>query len=194
MFFIEDKDFLTDNHKEVIELTQNSNGIPYFYQRSFESAYYEDMTHTLLSHVLCFRPGEQSSSYNSSFAEIYEDMLFTFCSKNQIICNEMIRAVINLTYNNGNEKCYPHVDHKEYHKQLIIYLNDPKDKESHTVIMKKETPCGKEGLDIVLYPPEKYELKRIVPEKYKGVCFENLPHYQIYPRFGDRVAAIFTFK
>ena len=32
------------------------------------------------------------------------------------------------------------------------------------------------------------------PEKYKGVCFENLPHYQVYPKFGDRIVCVFTFK
>ena len=131
---------------------------------------------------------------NSDYAKAYEDMLFTFCNRNQITCTEVIRGAINLTYNNGQEKCFPHVDHAEYHKQLIIYLNDPKDKEAHTVIMSKDTPHGVYGSDGIKFPPDKYELKRIVPEKYKGVCFENLPHYQHYPRFGDRIVAVFTFK
>ena len=184
MFFVEDKDFLTDQDKEVIEVTQNSDGVSYFYQRSFEPSLYEDLTHTLLCHVLFFRPEQRDefnvkSLYNSDYSKVFENMLFRFCNKNNITCTEVIRGAINLTYNNGNEKCSPHVDHKDYHKQLIIYLNDPKDKESHTVIMDKD---------------KKNELKRIVPEKYKGVCFENLPHYQVYPRFGDRVVAIFTFK
>jgi len=122
-------------------------------------------------------------------------MLFTFCNNNQIICTEVIRAAINLTYNNGQEKCFPHVDHSEYHKQLIVYLNDPPDKESHTVIMDKDTPLDKDGSDSILFPDEeKHQLKRIVPEKYKGVCFENLPHYQVYPKFGDRIVCVFTFK
>ena len=139
--------------------------------------------------------------YNSDYAKIFEDMLFTFCNNNQIICTEVIRAAINLTYNNGQEKCFPHVVHPEYHKQLIIYLNDPPEKESHTVIMDKDTSLCKNGSDGILFPDEdphldeeKHQLKRIVPEKYKGVCFENLPHYQVYPKFGDRIVCVFTFK
>ncbi len=199
MFFIEDNDFLTDEHKEVIELTQRSEGISYFYQRSFEPLFYKDLTHTLLCHVLFCRPEQKDemgvrSYYNSDYAKVFEDMLFTFCNRNQITCTEVIRGAINLTYNNGQEKCFPHVDYQEYHKQLIIYLNDPQDKEAHTVIMDKDTPLGINGSDGILFPPEKHELARIVPEKYKGVCFENLPHYQHYPKFGDRIVCVFTFK
>ncbi len=200
MFLIEDNNFLTDEHKQIIEGVQRADGIPYFYQQSFEPLFYENFTHTLLCHVLIYRPEQQAevrakNYYNSDYAKIFEDMLFTFCNKNQIICTEIIRAAINLTYNNGQEKCFPHVDHHEYHKQLIIYLNDPQDKEAHTVIMDKDTPLGNYGSEGITFPDEKkHQLKRIVPEKYKGVCFENLTHYQHYPRFGDRIVAIFTFK
>jgi len=72
MFFIEDNDFLTDEHKEVIELTQRSEGISYFYQRSFEPLFYKDLTHTLLCHVLFCRPEQKDemgvrSYYNSDY-------------------------------------------------------------------------------------------------------------------------------
>ena len=194
MFFIEDNNFLTDEHKQCIEAVQRADGIPYFYQQSFSRTHYKSFTHTLLCHILIHRPEYQvddlqvKNYYNSDYAKMFEDMLFTFCNNNQIICTEVIRAAINLTYNNGQEKCFPHVDHPEYHKQLIVYLNDPPDKESHTVIMDKDTPLGEDGDE------EKHQLKRIVPEKYKGVCFENLPHYQVYPKFGDRIVCVFTFK
>ena len=165
MFFIEDNDFLTDEHKEVIELTQRSEGISYFYQRSFEPLFYKDLTHTLLCHILFYRPEQKDamgvrSYYNSDYAKVFEDMLFTFCNRNQITCTEVIRGAINLTYNNGQEKCFPHVDYHEYHKQLIIYLNDPQDKEAHTVIMDKDTPLGINGSDGILFPAEKHELAR----------------------------------
>ena len=208
MFFIEDNNFLTDEHKQCIEAVQSPDGIPYFYQQSFSRMHYKPFTHTLLCHILIHRPEHQADDlqvknyYNSDYAKIFEDMLFTFCNNNQIICTEVIRAAINLTYNNGQEKCFPHVDHpEEYHKQLIIYLNDPPDKESHTVIMDKDTSLGQYGSDGIVFPDgdphldeEKHQLKRIVPEKYKGVCFENLPHYQVYPKFGDRIVCVFTFK
>ena len=54
--------------------------------------------------------------------------------------------------------------YNEY-KQLIIYLNDVHDKEAHTVVMNKDTPLGKYGSDVILFPDEKkHQLKRIVPD------------------------------
>ena len=176
MFFIEDSNFLTDQHKECIEHIRKDD-FPYFYQ----SDCVEDDENIFLSHVLILRPEERINNqiYNSEFSEVFEDMLITFCNKNQVEHNETLRASINLTFNNGQDKCLPHTDHKYYYKHLLIYLNDPVDNKSHTVILDAD---------------EKHQLKRIVPEKYKGVCFENLPHYQIYPKFGDRRVGVFTFK
>ena len=180
MFFIEDSDFLTDEHKQAIEAVRTDD-FPYFYQPSFETAYYEPFTHVLLCHILILRQEERKNNqvYNSVFSKIFEDMLVTFCNKNQVEHNETLRVSINLTFNNGQDKCLPHTDHKYYYKHLLIYLNDPVDNKSHTVVLDAD---------------EKHQLKRIVPEKYKGVCFENLPHYQIYPKFGDRRVGVFTFK
>ena len=189
MFFIEDSDFLTDEHKQAIEAVRTVD-FPYFYQPSFETSYYKPFEHVLLGHSLIFRPDERIDNkvYNSSYAEIFEDMLITFCNKNKVEYKETLRAAINLTFNNGQDKCFPHIDHTGYHKQLLIYLNDPIDKKSHTVILDKNTPLG------IPDDGKQKQLKRVVPEKYKGVCFENLPHYHIYPKFGGRIVSVFTFK
>ena len=189
MFFIEDSDFLTNEHKQVIEAVRTVD-FPYFYQPSFETAYYKPFEHVLLGHSLIFRPDERIDNkvYNSSYAAIFEDMLITFCNKNKVEYNETLRGAINLTFNNGQDKCFPHVDHAGYHKQLLIYLNDPADKESHTVILDEDTPLG------IPDDGNQKQLKRVVPEKYKGVCFENLPHYQVYPKFGERIVSVFTFR
>ena len=185
MFFIEDSDFLTDEHKESIEHTRKNN-FPYFYQ----SDCVEDDENIFLSHVLILRPEERIKNqiYNSELSEVFEDMLITFCNKNKVEYNETLRGAINLTVNNGQGQCLPHVDHSGYYKQLLIYLNDPIDSESHTVICDKDTPLE------VPYDEKYKQLKRVVPEKYKGVCFENLPHYHIYPKFGVRIVSVFTFK
>jgi len=81
-----------------------------------------------------------------------------------------------------------HIDYAGYHKQLLIYLNDPIDKESHTVILDEDAPLG------IPDDGNQKQLKRVIPEKYKGVCFENLPHYQVYPKFGERIVSVFTFR
>jgi hypothetical protein len=143
-----------------------------------------------MGHTLIFRPEDRVNNqiYNSVHAEVFEDMLITFCNKNQVEYNETLRGSINLTFNNGQGECFPHIDEVGYYKLLLIYLNDPADKESHTVILGMDTPLG------VPDDGKQQQLKRIVPEKYKGVCFENQPHYQVYPRFGERIVGVFTFR
>ena len=64
-------------------------------------------------------------------------------------------------------------------KQLIIYLNQPQDTNSKTVVLDED----KETI-----------LKEIVPEQFKGVCFETKPHYLYYPRYGYRVICVYTFN
>ena len=188
MFFIEDSDFLTDEHKKSIEVVRTGN-FSYFIQKTHPDTVLS-VEGIFLCHVLIFRPEQRIDNqiYNSDFAEVFEDMLITFCNKNKVEHNETLRAAINLTFNNGQGQCLPHVDHSEYHKQLLIYLNDPADKESHTVILDKDTPLE------TSYDGKQKQLKRVVPEKYKGVCFENLPHYQVYPKFGVRLVSVFTFR
>ena len=176
MFLIEDSDFLTDAHKEYIKNVYKDD-FPYFYQNNCV----RDDGNIFLAHTLVLRPEERKNNqvYNSDFSEIFEDMLTTFCDKHQVTYSELLRASINLTFNGGQNKCLPHTDHPYYYKHLLIYLNNPLDKESHTVILDKD---------------EKQELRRITPEQYKGVCFENLPHYQIFPNSGERIIGVFTFR
>ena len=104
-------------------------------------------------------------------------MLETFCQKHNIPINEIFRIAVNLTYNTGNVDSLTHVDHRFDHKQLIIYLNDPTDKGSNTVIVDDNNKTVKE----------------VSPKKYKGFCFDSSPHYLKYPKAGERIIAIFTF-
>ena len=50
---------------------------------------------------------------------------------------------------------------------------------SHTVLLNKK---------------EDKIIKKIVPEKFKGVCFNQCPHYMVYPKRGHRIIAIATFN
>ena len=98
--------------------------------------------------------------------------------KNLQQLKEILRIAVNLTYNNG-EKCSPiHQDHHFPHNQLLVYLNTPIDKNAKTVIYDNN---------------EKTILKKITPEKFKGVCFENKPHSLIHPTKGDRLVLVYTF-
>jgi hypothetical protein len=62
---------------------------------------------------------------------------------------------------------------------MLIYLNQPEDKESKTVILDK---MGKKIL------------KEIKPEAYKVICFEDALHYMYFPKKGIRMIAITTFN
>ena len=175
MNLIEDKNFLKTEHIEFIENTLLKSNFPFYYQNY---SVFNDKNECL-THCVIKRPEDkkQNETYiNSDYSNIFIDILNAFCKKNNIIINEIFRISVNLTFNNGSKKCPLHIDHTYSHKQLLIYLNEVKDKNSCTVLVNKN------------------KIKKIKPAKYKGICFDNVPHYQYYPKKGARIVAIFTFK
>ena len=173
MFFVEDKNFLNLEQKEFIEKNVLSSFFPFYFQK-------KTISNSILTHIIKVAPEirKEGEVFNSSFGNIFEDMLKTFCKKNNIEFKESLRIAVNFTYNNGVDFCPTHLDHEFPHKQLLIYLNDPLDKKTKTVILDDD---------------EKTILKEVYPEKYKGVCFENKPHYHYYPKIGERIVAVYTF-
>jgi len=178
MYYVEDNDFLTKEQKEYSDNIITGGVIPYFHNSS--SVHGVD-NYSFLTHVVIKRRHERTTpnEINSPQWEFMKSLLDSFCSNNDIQYNEVLRCAINYTYNNGAEHSPIHVDKEDEHKQLLIYLNDPQDKESHTVILDDD---------------KRTELKRIVPEKFKGVCFDAKPHYAIYPKVGHRILVVFTFR
>ena len=176
MFFVEDNNFLNLEQKDFIEKTVLSPFFPFYYQTN-STSYDKNST---LSHIIKVRPEirKEGENFNSSFGNKFEDILISFCKKNNIKFTESLRIAVNFTYNNGAEFCPTHLDHEFPHKQLLIYLNDPLDKKTKTVILDDD---------------EKTILKEVYPEKYKGICFENKPHYHHYPKIGERIVAVYTF-
>ena len=106
------------------------------------------------------------------------NLLENFAKKNNIPSGEFLRCSINFTFADKNERSEIHQDHDFPHKQLIIYLNES-DKKATTVILDDD---------------KKTVLKEIEPEQFKGVCFENKPHYLNYPKKGYRVICVYTFR
>ena len=179
LFFIEDNNFLSFEQKEFINGTVLSpNSFPFYYS---SHAVRPGDNNPVLSHIVKVRPEirEKGETYNSYTGHVFEDMLMTFCKKNNIAVKESLRIAVNFTYNNGTISCPIHLDHEFPHKQLLIYLNDPLDKQAKTVILDKD---------------KKTILKEITPEQYKGVCFNDKPHYLYYPKIGERIVAVFTFR
>ena len=88
----------------------------------------------------------------------------------------MLRVCVNFTYHNGKRLESPvHVDHEFEHEQLIVYLNQPMDRQSFTVVLDENE-------------------SKIAPRKYRGVSFGKIEHYHYYPKVGDRYVLIFTYR
>jgi len=177
MFFIEDENFILDKDKEFIEkeIFENQNFPFYFqpYQTTFDNK-------PVFVHQILKRPEKRKPDeiFNSPYSEPFISILNSFCSKNNIKYNEILRCAINISFWNETQKCDVHWDHKYPHCQLLICLNDT-DPNSETVILDDD---------------KKTELLKIKPKKYKGIYFENKPHYHYYPRSGYRSMLVYTFR
>ena len=175
MFYKESKNFLTKENIDYIENVILSRHFPFYLSpRSTHKDNYKVMLHILL-----FRPEEKEEKdrINSPHYNNMLNLVKPFFNKFNIKPKNILRMCINFSYNNGAKKSPIHEDHTYPHKQLIIYLNDA-DPASKTVILNKKNKI----------------IKKITPEKYKGICFENLPHYMIYPKKGERIILVTTFK
>ena len=176
--FIEDKDFLDDEDKKYLDNLITSIDFPYYYQSiAVGTNHYPFLCHTFMcAHKTCsLKQLTDKDKHHSSQTEKFLKILDKFCKKHEIDYDTVYRIAINLTFNNGYKQSGIHTDHVWEHKQLIIYLNEPKDKESQTIIVDNNK-----------------EIK-VVPEKYKAICFGRVPHYHYTPRFGERIVAVFTF-
>lgn len=170
--FFESKNFLNKNQKNYINNVVLGDNFPFYW--------YDHQTEKdkkpFLSHVLYKRPeiSNNQNQINSEHFGIFLDFLKSFLNKNKIELNKLFRASVNCTFNINEKKSNTHIDHEFDHKQVIIYLNDS---EGETVILNDKNKI----------------IKKIKPEKFKGICFDKKPHYIIYPKKGRRVIAVYTF-
>jgi hypothetical protein len=175
MFYKESKNFLTKENIDFIENVILGNNFPFYLSKqSTLKDNYKNMFHNLLHRPEGIYPNGRINSihYDNVFS-----LVNSFFKKFNIKHKEILRMCINFTYNNGVKKCPIHEDHDFPHKQLIIYLNDA-DPNSKTIILNKKNKI----------------IKEIKPEKYKGICFETLPHYMFYPKKNERIILVTTFK
>jgi len=129
-----------------------------------------------LNHVVLARPEMKDFTEKHEHHDIFVKMLDEFCDKNNISYSEVLRICVNFTFCNGVRDISPvHVDHEFEHSQLIVYLNQPMDRQSFTVILNKDET-------------------KIAPKKYRGVSFGKIEHYHYYPKIGGRYVLVFTFK
>lgn len=180
MFFVENDNFMTEGQKHFINTKMLDGNFPFYLMPWSVSKPNKD-NNPYLTHIILNRPEErpEGEMFNSEYHKIMFSILESFCFKNDIKINELLRSTINLTFKVSDDKCIIHRDHDYDHKQLLVYLNDPIDTESKTVILDDD---------------EKTILKEIKPKQFTGVCFENKPHYHYYPKQGYRIVAVYTFR
>jgi hypothetical protein len=178
----ENNNFLTKDNIDFINNVVLNKNFPYFinhYDGGIEKTNLSNTNDILLSHTVQIRLENchLKDAINSPHYDITLDILKNFCKSINQKVNFFIRINYNLTFNNGKIKPLIHRDHESFdHKQIIIYLND----------------CDKEATTCIVNNKNKL-LKEITPEKYKGICFNNLKHYQKFPKTGHRVVLVATF-
>jgi len=173
---VEDKNFLTQNQKDFISNVVCGDNFPFYLQEESTIG----ASSPLLTHNLIHRPEVRKDKYwNSNYhRDDFTDILKTFCIKHSLPFNEILRLCVNFSFNNGQDKCPLHIDHPEIkHNQLLVYCNDVLDKNSKTVICNKN----------------KKKIKEVIPEIYKGVYFEENPHYHYFPKKGHRIVLVYTW-
>lgn len=179
MFFIEDNNFASEQLKKDIDSLVFGANFAFYYNEkeiNYEKEKSPYLTHSILKR---YEERKQGELFNSVDYQIFLELLGAFCKKHNIEVNELLRISVNLTYNNGQPSSPTHLDHEFPHNQLLIYLNDPIDKNSKTVIYDDDRTTI---------------LKEVTPERYKGICFEKKPHALYHPTVGDRFTIIYTFR
>jgi len=172
MFFVEDKDFLSNDQKEKIQSILKGGDVPFY--MSLEAARPNDGGVNFVHHII---HRDNPDKINSPLYELFVSILNSFCDKNNIKYSKIHRCAINITLNNGVlDKCPIHTDHFFPHNQLLLYLNES------------------DGDTYILNNDEVEVLQVSKPEIYKGIAFNSLPHYHYFPKKGIRAVAVITFS
>jgi len=193
--FKQGKNFLSKKSKKFINEVVLAPGIFPFYQAYAHPYKTKEKTFKkFFGHIILARPDsellemgvidkidrtkEKTSYWNSKYHIQFIDIINEFCEQQKIKIEKFYRMNVNFTYNSGHETTDIHVDHGFPHHQIIIYLDDAADKNAETVILNNKNKV----------------IKRIKPIQYQGICFKGLPHYLKFPKFGQRVILVATFK
>lgn len=177
------KNFLSKKSKKFIEEVVLAPGVFPYYPSYVHP--YKPQAQKFMSHTILARPDGNKSSrrqpgtvWNSKYYIEFINIINEFCEQQKINIEKFYRMNVNFCYNCGHETTDMHTDHEFPHHQIIIYLNDAEDKNAETIIVNKKHKI----------------IKRIKPIQYQGVCFNDKLHYIKFPKFGQRVTLIATFK
>ena len=177
MLYLEDENFLSQKDKDFINNVILGNNFPFYYQTHSTK---QGDHNSFFCHNLIRRLEDriEGQDYRSMYAETASKFLLEFCEKNNIKVKEILRAAVNIVYSSPSNESPIHKDHDFDYKHLLIYINDT-DKNSKTKIYDVD---------------EKKIIKEVTPIKFKGVCFDGVPHSHAYPKKGSRAVIVFTFR
>tara|TARA_B100001063_G_C16502383_1_gene422707 strand:+ start:50 stop:583 length:534 start_codon:yes stop_codon:yes gene_type:complete len=174
---IVDKNFLTQEQKDFINDNILSTYFPYYLNSSSVSG----DNNKFASHIILRRPEDRKDgeTFASDYWEPVVDIFKTFINKHNIDYKEMLRCSVNLTFKTNSVTSPIHRDHEYDHKNLLVYITDCVDKDAKTVLLDDN---------------EEKITHESIPEKYKGLCFDGVPHYHYYPKKDIRVVLVYTFR
>jgi hypothetical protein len=173
------ENFIQKFRKNNIDYLFDQKMLPfYLYSDSVEGDGKSFMCHTLLARPED-RKDEDDTGIRSRFFEEFRGLLadyYLYVENEKNVKVDLLRAAVNLTFPNGHTEGVWHKDHDYPHKHLIVYLNDPQDKDAVTEI--------KNGNEIV----------KVVPQKWKAVIMDDYEHRAIYPKVGERIVLVVTYE
>lgn len=151
------------------------DSFPMYYYHTVGVDSLHQYSHSLLSRNPSGEPieGVSPSEYFNYGKYIFDE----FCKQNNIQYKAILRAAVNSVFY-SKTKIKIHTDHTFEHQVFIFYLNDVTDGE--TVIFEKD---------------EKTLIRKVKPEKYKGLIFPGLqPHAVLSPGLDERrMVLVVTF-
>jgi len=176
LFFKENNNFLTKENIEFIEKIILGNNFSWFLSEGniTKKLYIPYLTHCVLKRLDEYTIDQ---CLNSHFYKDTLDILNNFCKSIEEKPNVYLRMNYNLIFNIKETKPFIHKDHEMPHKQIIIYLNEPDDKETGTYILNEKEEI----------------IKKCIAKKYKGICFGHNKHYALHPKVNHRVILVATF-
>jgi len=175
------KKFLKPDNEDFITNTLLQPDFPYFLS-DYDGTNKSDPSipsYKFLGHsVLQRKEDRKQPGFNSAHTQQTLSILYNFFTKAGVKKVKFHRISYNYTFNIGVRKSSIHMDHEYPHSQAIIYLTDTLDKDTPTVILNDK----------------KKVIKKIYPEKDKGVIFGRTPHYHVFPKKGARLVLVATFE
>ena len=174
----ENKIFLSKFNKDFLQNIILNNNFPFYLENKTTGEEEDNMwfSHKVLERLEKSKNLQKAITSNENIYIQTLDILNNFCKSIDEKPNFFTRINYNLSFNNGKEHSGWHIDHPFYHKQIIIYLNEC-DPDAKTCIMQESSK----------------EIIKVTPEKFKGICFENLKHTAMHPKFKNRITLVATF-